>query len=93
MFQGSTQALTHGKGGKRVNQSKTEAAPLLASSLRALASPICAVRAAPPAWGPPWWGPSPSREDEKQALTDYIAALKEEIEDAEAHLKELEGAE
>ena len=45
----------------------------------------------PSAWGPPWWGPRPSPEEEKQALADYIAALKEEIEDAEAYLKELEG--
>jgi hypothetical protein len=35
----------------------------------------------------------PGREEEKQALADYIAALKEELEDAEAHLKELEGSE
>jgi hypothetical protein len=47
----------------------------------------------PPAWGPPWWGTRPGPEEEKQALADYIAALKEELEDAEAHLKELEGSE
>lgn len=46
----------------------------------------------PAAWGPPSWGARPSREDEKQALADYIAALKEELEDAEEHLKEVEGA-
>jgi hypothetical protein len=46
----------------------------------------------PPTWGPPWWAPRPSREDEKQALVDYIAALKEELQDAEEHLKELEAA-
>ena len=43
-----------------------------------------------PGWSPPWWGARPSREDEKQALSDYIAALKEELQDAEEHLKELE---
>jgi hypothetical protein len=43
-----------------------------------------------PAWGPPWWGPRLGREEEKQALSDYIAALKEELQDAEEHLKELE---
>jgi hypothetical protein len=40
---------------------------------------------------PPWWGPRPTEDDEKQALSDYIAALKEELEEAEASLKELEG--
>jgi hypothetical protein len=44
----------------------------------------------PPAWGPPWWGPRPSREEEKQSLSEYIAALKKELEDAEERLKELE---
>jgi hypothetical protein len=39
---------------------------------------------------PPAWGPRLSREEEKQALSDYVAALKEELQDAEEYLKELE---
>jgi hypothetical protein len=39
---------------------------------------------------PPWWTSRPSRDEEKQALADYVAALKEELDDAEEHLKELE---
>jgi hypothetical protein len=38
--------------------------------------------------GPPWW--RPSRREETQALKDYIADLKEELEDAEERLKEVE---
>ena len=41
-------------------------------------------------WGPPWWASRVSREEEKEALETYIAALKEELEDAEEHLRELE---
>src|ERR1700751_5952908 len=38
--------------------------------------------------GPPRW--RPSRREETQALKDYIADLKEELEDAEGRLKEVE---
>lgn len=38
--------------------------------------------------GPPRW--RPSRREETQALKDYIADLKEELEDAEERLKEVE---
>lgn len=43
-----------------------------------------------PGWGSPWWGQRPSLEEEKEALSDYIATLKEELQEAEAYLKELE---
>ena len=39
---------------------------------------------------PPWWSRMPSPEEEKEAVHEYIEALKEEIEAAEGHLKELE---
>jgi hypothetical protein len=45
-----------------------------------------------PCGPPPWWGPRPSEEGEKQALSDYIAALKEELQETEEYLKELEGS-
>jgi hypothetical protein len=35
-------------------------------------------------------GRRPSVEDEREALSDYIATLKDELQDAEACLKELE---
>jgi hypothetical protein len=38
----------------------------------------------------PWHHARPSREEEKQSLADYIATLKEELQDAEEYLKELE---
>jgi hypothetical protein len=38
--------------------------------------------------GPSWR--RPSRREETQALKDYIADLKEELEDAEGRLKEVE---
>ena len=38
--------------------------------------------------GPPRW--RPSRREETQALKDYIADLKEDLEDAEERLKEVE---
>jgi hypothetical protein len=38
--------------------------------------------------GAPRW--RPSRREETQALKDYIADLKEELEDAEERLKEVE---
>lgn len=41
-------------------------------------------------WGSPWWVPRVSRDEEKEALANYIAALKEELQDAEEHLRELE---
>jgi hypothetical protein len=37
---------------------------------------------------PPGW--RPSRRERTEALKDYIAELKEELEDAEEHFKELE---
>lgn len=43
-----------------------------------------------PWWGSPWMGRRPSVEDEREALSDYIATLKDELQDAEACLKELE---
>jgi hypothetical protein len=47
----------------------------------------------PPGWAPPWWGARPSLEEEKQALSDHIAALKEALQEAEEYLKELEAGE
>jgi hypothetical protein len=38
--------------------------------------------------GFPCW--TPSRRERTEALKDYIAALREELEDAEEHLKEVE---
>jgi hypothetical protein len=38
--------------------------------------------------GPPRW--RPSRRERTEALKDYIAELKEELEDAEERLKDLE---
>ena len=38
--------------------------------------------------GPPWR--KPSRREKTEALKDYIADLKEELEDAEERLKDLE---
>ena len=38
--------------------------------------------------GPPGW--RPSRRERTEALKDYIAELKEELEDAEERLKDLE---
>ncbi len=51
---------------------------------------MCPACGGPAGWGPPWWASRPSRDEEKQMLTEYVAALKEELEDAEEHLKELE---
>lgn len=45
-----------------------------------------------PWWGSPWMGRRPSVEDEKEALAEYIATLKDELQEAEAYLKELERA-
>jgi hypothetical protein len=42
-------------------------------------------------WGSPWWVPRVSRDEEKEALANCIAALKEELQDAEEHLRELAG--
>jgi hypothetical protein len=46
----------------------------------------------PGLWGCCFGGPRrrPSRREETEALKDYIAELKEELEDAEERLKELE---
>ena len=45
-------------------------------------------------FGPALWGCSPwrrpSRREEKEELEDYIAELKEALEDAEERLKDLE---
>jgi hypothetical protein len=41
-------------------------------------------------WGSPWWVPRVSRDEEKEALANNIAALKQELQDAEEHLRELE---
>jgi hypothetical protein len=38
--------------------------------------------------GRPWWGPS--RREKTVSLKDYIAELKEALEDAEERLRELE---
>lgn len=43
-----------------------------------------------PWWGSPWMGQRPSIEEEKEVHSDYIATLREELEDAEVYLKELE---
>lgn len=76
---------TRSEGGKYdAYESETEIAPLLAPSLRALAAPFCAVRAAARV------GSEAESRGEKQALSDYVAALKEELQDAEEYLKELE---
>jgi hypothetical protein len=39
---------------------------------------------------PPWWTQRWSREDEREHLEEYIAMLKEEIEEAEHYLEEIE---
>ena len=46
----------------------------------------------PGLWGCCFGGPwrRPSRREETEALKDYIAELKEELEDAEERLKDLE---
>lgn len=49
----------------------------------------CPTCGGPAGWSPRW-AARPSREEEKESLQDYIAALKEELQDAEEYLKELE---
>ena len=45
-------------------------------------------------WAPhppgPWWPARMTAEDEKEDLTEYVAALKEELSAVEERLKELE---
>jgi outer membrane protein TolC len=45
------------------------------------------------AWGAPWWGLKQSREAEKRAVAEYIEWLKDELREAEAYQRELEGRE
>jgi hypothetical protein len=40
-------------------------------------------------FGPPWWE-RPSADEEKEAISEHIDALKEELQAAEAYLKQLE---
>jgi hypothetical protein len=42
---------------------------------------------------PPWWSRTPSLEEEKEMLQEYIGMLKEELEMVEEYMKDIEKSE